>query len=225
MKPLDTKLTEIIDWMQTDMPFSFTRYGNGEWDLILGLGTHTGSRSQVFSDSLREAMRDTVRANTSKIMAIQNPEYLHKCKLLYPAMRWLENEKLKIQWHKGDVLHHASRDGLLFPFVDALRQRKMVFVGPAHLKALPIKGRRIVIDDVNCWENIDSIEERVRKAGQDATVSISAGPAGKVLIHRLKDEPMQLIDVGSLWDVYCGKPSRGYHRAMRAETIKKNLHD
>jgi hypothetical protein len=35
---------------------------------------------------------------------------------------------------------------------------------------------------------------------------------------------MQLIDCGSVWDVYCGQPSRKYHRAMTNEIIEANLH-
>jgi hypothetical protein len=34
---------------------------------------------------------------------------------------------------------------------------------------------------------------------------------------------MQLIDCGSVWDVYCGQPSRKYHRAMTSEIIERNL--
>jgi len=47
-----------------------------------------------------------------------------------------------------------------------------------------------------------------------------------VLIHRLRHEYMQLIDCGSLWDVYCGIPSRKYQRQITPDILRRNLgHD
>jgi len=197
------------------------RYGNGEWDLVLGRGTHTGSRSQAFNDELRAAMRETVIHHDGKVMAMQNERYLRKLRLYGDVQDWLARHAPDIDWQPADVLHRASGDGSLGPFVRSLRDP--VFVGPRHLEHLPIRGEHLPIPERDCWAHIDAIETGIRRIDAGRTVCISAGPTAKVLIHRLRHEGMQLIDCGSLWDVYCGVCSRRYHHAMTHETIGRNL--
>lgn len=214
MIPRDTTIHDVAAWIRSGDPFTFTRYGNGEWDLILARGKHTGSRSQVFTESLRQAMRETVIQHGGKKMGVQSLRYLHKLRLLQPAEMWLRKHRVKIAWESGNVLHWASQRGELSPFVDALEDADTLFVGPEHIDRIPLDGDVMVIPSRNCWQQVDSIEEAIRQHGQNRTVCISAGPAAKVLIHRLRNEPMQLIDCGSLWDVYCGVVSRSYHKTI-----------
>jgi hypothetical protein len=214
-------MDELISLIKAGAPFKWVRYGDGEWFLVLGRRTETHSRSQVFSESLREAMRETVRDHHSKVMAIQNEPYLRKIKLYQPIQDWLQANKVRIDWRPGDILHRASASGRLAPFIRALN--RPVFVGPAHFRNLPIQGDLLEIQPKDCWDRIDEIESEMRSFCAGRTVCISAGPAAKVLIHRLRHEDMQLIDCGSLWDVYCGKRSRRYQKAMTPEIIERNL--
>lgn len=214
MHPRDTTIEEVAAWIRSGDPFTFTRYGNGEWDLILGRGTHTGSRSQTFTTALRQAMRETVIEHDGKKMGMQSRRYLHKLRLLQPAEMWLQENGIRIDWEAGDVLHWASQRGELAPFVDALTDADPLFVGPEYMERIPLDGDVMVIPSRNCWQQVDEIEEAIRTHGQNRVVCLSAGPAAKVLIHRLRNEPMQLIDCGSLWDVYCGVLSRNYHKRI-----------
>lgn len=222
MQPRDTTIDEVSGWVRSGQPFAVARYGNGEWDLILGRGRHTGSRSQVFTHDLRQAMRETVIDHHGKKMAMQSRRYLSKLRLLAPAERWLAKNGIEIEWESGDVLHWASLRGEMAGFVDALAGVRPLFVGPEHLKRIPIDGDVLTIPARNCWREVDRIEKDIRAQGMNRTVCISAGPTAKVLIHRLRNEPMQLIDCGSLWDVYCGVPSRKYHKNIDRVTAEAN---
>jgi hypothetical protein len=213
--------SEIVALIESGKPFSWVRYGNGEWDAVLGLKKATGTLSQTFSEPLRQAMRETVMDHRGKIMAMQNERYLRRIKLWPKIHAWLQKHHVVIDWQPGDVLHYASGNGTLAPFVQALRNP--VFVGPSHFERIPIAGDFLPIQDINCWDRVDQIEAEMRASCQGRTVCVSAGPAAKILIHRLRDEDMQLIDCGSLWDVYCGIPSRGYQRVMTPEIIRRNL--
>ena len=217
----EVTMARLIARVESRKPFQWVRYGNGEWDLVLGLGTRTGSGSQVFSADLREAMRETVLNHFGKVMAIQNERYLRKAKLWPKIEAWLASRGVSIAWEYADVLHHASRDGSLAPFIRALDNP--LLVGPRHLENLPISAEVMPIPDLNCWDDVDAIESGIRQHGQGRSVCISAGPTAKVLIHRLRNENMQLIDCGSLWDVYCGHPSRGYHQLITTETRRRNF--
>jgi len=215
-------VSEIVALIESGRPFQWVRYGNGEWDAVLGLKKATGTLSQTFSGPLREGLRETVIHHHGKIMAMQNERYLRKVKLWPKIQAWLQKNRLSIDWQFGDVLHYASGSGNLAPFVQALRHP--VFVGPSHFKDLPIPGDLLPIKDRDCWDDMDRIEAEMRLSCQGRTVCVSAGPAAKMLVHRLRHENMQLIDCGSLWDVYCGIPSRSYQRAMTPEIIERNLH-
>jgi len=207
--------------------FSFARYGNGEWDLVLGQGTRTGSGSQKFSPDLREAMRNTLmtRRMGNYHLAIQSTGYLKRLGLLTPAQRWLEDNAPATEWYNGEVFHKASRRGRLRLLVKALEERFTVVVGPPWLRRLPFADAFILVQSKNCWQDVGAIAAQVRMH-QDCVVSFSAGPAAKVLIHRLYPEMGEhswLIDFGSVWDPYCGKKSRRYHGRMTKKIIEKNL--
>ena len=214
-------IEDMAALLASGQPFSWVRYGDGEWFLVLGRRTHTHSRSQVFTEDLRNSIRETVRDHHGKIMAIQNEPYLRKNHLYRPIQDWLRANDVRIDWQPGDILHRASAAGTLAPFVRALGHP--VFVGPAHFARLPIRGDLLEVQPKDCWERVDQIEAEIRAFCTGRTVCISAGPTAKILIHRLRGEDMQLIDCGSLWDVFCGKPSRQYQRAMKPQTIERNL--
>lgn len=207
--------------------FSFVRYGNGEWDLVLGRGTRTGSGSQVFSDDLREAMRATLAQprEGAYYTGMQSTSYLTRKGLLGPAEGWLASSGVKRRWHNADVFHKASKHKRLYPLIEALRQQRVVIVGPPWLMQLTLASVFVPVRKHNCWQDVDKIEGELRGLS-DVVVSFSAGPAAKVLIHRLHPvigDSCWLLDLGSLWDPYCGKQSRSYHRHITRDVIRRNL--
>ena len=214
-----------VDKLNAGERFSFARYGNGEWDLILGRGTRTGSRSQTFTPELREAMRETLTdARAGTHYAIQTG-YLTTLRMMPSVEKWLAAHAPGLPWHEGDVFHKASGRGQLAPLVGALRQKRVVVVGPPWLERLPFADAMVGLRPQNCWQDVDVIAAQVRMY-RDCVVSFSAGPAAKVLIHRLWPEMGEhswLIDFGSLWDVYCGKRSRKYHKRMSKDVMRRNL--
>jgi hypothetical protein len=73
-------------------------------------------------------------------------------------------EALLIDWAVGDVLHYASRDGMLYPFIAALRQHPdVVMVGPEWLERLDIDHRLLVVPSVDAWAVVDPVVDSLRK--------------------------------------------------------------
>jgi len=106
-----------------------------------------------------------------------------------------------------------------------MRERHVVVVGPPWLKGLPFADEFVPVRSKDCWQDVDKIERRLRGKA-DSVISFSAGPAAKVLIWRLwpaLGDTSWLIDFGSVWDVYCGKKTRRYHKRVTASIIKRNL--
>ena len=137
-----------------------------------------------------------------------------------------------VRWFHGDVLHQASIAGELAPFLKAILARSPILVGPPIFQKLDWRikqhiGGLIGIPALNCFEAKQAIKSQIwqhYKAGC-RTFSVSASMAAKAIIHELLPvmPDANLLDLGSLWDVFCGAPSRSYHKKMTKETYERNL--
>jgi hypothetical protein len=216
-----------VDKLRNGERFAFTRYGNGEWDCILDLYHRTRSGSQTFNPALRKALTETLTQHVggTSYPAIQSTGYLERIGLMPQIEPWLADNAPGLDWHDGEVFHHASRRGQLYPLVDALRGYRVVVVGPPHLLGLPFASVFVPVKGHNCWDEVDAIEAQLTRLS-NCVVTFSAGPAAKVLIHRLYPvigKSCWLLDMGSLWDPYCGVKSRRYHKHIDKRIIRANL--
>ena len=202
--------------------FSLVRYGNGEWDCILGTKDRTGSGSQRLDiPTLKRGLENSILKPHSDgyYYAMQSLSYLSHEKLLPQIETWLRQHNVhNIKWHSGEVFHRASGARLLAPLVKQLWKRPVIIVGPKWLSKLPFAKTFIEVIPKDCWKDLDATEKRLQTISAGTVVSFSAGPTAKVLIHRLfpiLGKTCWLLDFGSLWDPYCGVFSRSYHRRMR----------
>lgn len=180
-----------------------------------------------FTPDLRAALTDTIaHANEREhYLAMQSRSFLTRIGLLPKVEKWLATNAPRVSWHCGEVFHGPSGAGELYPLIDALERQHVIVVGPPWLETLPFCDEFVPVKPYHCWDDVDEIEARLRET-KDAVVSLSAGPTAKVLVQRLYPViggHSWLIDFGSLWDVYCGKRSRQYHKQMTKKIIKKNL--
>lgn len=227
MKLKSPGLKFYVDQLRNGKPFSFVRYGNGEWDCIMKLYHRTRSGSQKFTPDLRKALKASLikKRAGAYYLALQSPSFLARIKLLPKLEAWLDKFAPGRDWYNGEVFTRGSRTGKLYPLVFAMKQHRVVVVGPPWLMKLPFASVFVPVAKRNCWTNVNAIEKQLRDL-KGAVISFSAGPATKVLIHRLQPiigSSSWLIDFGSLWDPYCGKQSRTYHKRMTPAVIRRNL--
>lgn len=214
-----------VDKLRNGERFSFARYGNGEWDCILNLYHRTRSGSQRFTPDLREALTKSLTHPAGVFTALQSTSYLERLGLLPKAEAWCGQNDVRTTWHDGEVFTRASRSGKLYPLIEALRMQRVVVVGPRWLMKLPFASVFVAVPTRDCWTQADALEAQLRGL-QNVVVAFSAGPAAKVLIHRLAPaigKHSWLIDFGSLWDPYCGVKSRTYHKRLTPELLRRNL--
>lgn len=221
-----------VDKIKRGEPFSFVRYGDGEFSAIIGdsrrrtgSGSHSLTIPQMRVD-MRKSVLNRHRAD-NYIMA------LRQTAMKLPIKKWIRKHIPDLAWHDCTVFYKASRKGRLYPFVKAIRDSGLpiIVVGPPWMRKL--NGRVFKLADFidipakDCYRKKDEIVERVLNFGKPAIVSISAGPPGKIMVWELFRRIGQhsfILDLGSLWDVYCGKRSRQYMRGMKPGTIRRNLH-
>jgi hypothetical protein len=227
-----------VNLIENSQPFTFIRYGDGEWSAILNdrrRRTGSGSHSLKFPGMqirLRQSLQQCPRVK-NYIVA------LRQTAMKKPINHWIAQNATGLSWHDCTVFYKASKHGRLYPFIKALRQSKLpkIVVGPPWMRKLngPVfkMAAHVEIPPRDCWLKHKEIVGRVLDFGEPAIIMISAGPPAKVFAWEFYQEIGKhsfILDLGTLWDVYCtrhnGKRirSRQYMRRMTKETIRRNLH-
>jgi len=226
-----TPLSYYVGRLAANEPFSFVRYGNGEWDGIRGTRDRTGSGSQKLNvpGLQQDLMRSLMMAHKSGNYLLGMQNYMQKRPEWQGVTQWLKDHAPGLTWHDADVFHHASSRAELWPLIQELRKKSLIFIGPPHLgkisARLPYQGH-VVVPLPNGYQNKKKIRRAILKQKGPAVFCFSAGPLAKVLIYELfpvLGKENFLIDFGSLWDVYVGVKSRSYHKKITAAKTKINF--
>jgi hypothetical protein len=224
----DKTYEKILGFLRSGTPFAFNRFGDGEWAVILAFDPEwTGRFSpskrvscglQVADHALAAALVEALRARTRGFFGLQPLA----ARVMGDAIsEWLiRHEISEPSWLESDALHRASDTKRLQEFVDVLRTKTTILVGPSHLATIKDLLRsvdHVVVPDTDCWSSVADIEaeleQSIRKAGSAGVCLVSAGPTAKVLIHRMSMQfkSWSFVDTGAVWDVYVGRKTRAYH--------------
>lgn len=218
--------------LEMNKPFSFPRYGDGEFSSILG---YSGANCDGvrYTSELQESLTETL-----KYPHLQD-EYFYG--LLAIALRmyrpyiekFTQIHNLSITWTEATFLVAANRNGKFSGFLDVVRKRPLLYVGPKYLQRLPdVLGFKIdyfvTVPEKAAFESKENIVNKVLVYADKADfIGFSAGPASKWLIWKLFPdigETHTLFDFGSVFDGYAGRPSRKYQKRETWEEIaRKNL--
>jgi len=210
--PLDLELYDFfIDKLLKKEPFSFVRYGDGEWGLILKAEPMCTNHLLVTGEIMK------------KILA-NSPDYYVGLQPL--AVRHWEKEIMEflppgIKLSNSDVFHRKSIRGHLDSFFESLKGREVIVVGPSHLrKANMFKYQFVETPDIDVWNVLDKIEKNllnVVDVEKEPVILYSCSVAAKIIIDRMYNifkEKITQIDTGSLLDPYVGMNSRTYHKIV-----------
>jgi hypothetical protein len=144
-----------------------------------------------------------------------------------PIQNFLATNNLTdLRWFNADVFHYGAIHGHRKEIVDTVKARKLLIVGPPHLKSLNKSGLKywdyVGVAPRNCYTNLrDTFREVVAKVeGQKdrLLISVSASIPAEILIDMLYMRfggEHTIIDFGSLWDPLVGKLSRSYMKVQK----------
>jgi hypothetical protein len=223
-------LSYYVSMLSEGRPFSFSRFGDGEWNAILDKPGENCDGHEFFPE-LGADLRDALANKRPYLYGMQ----IRAVKCMGKEMRrFMDRNKIDIDWHDADVFHRCNNAGTLFPLVRQLRTMKVAIVGPSHLRDLMNSAFTydgfIEVPPKNCYLDKEDIFRRIvgyyEKSGP-VVFAFSASMTTNVLIHRLypiMGAACWLIDFGSLWDVFVGVKSRsGYEKEDWSGRIRKNL--
>lgn len=207
----------VYDWMieqlKANKSFKFARYGDGEWNCIFGKPGQNCDGHKYFPD-LGESLRRVVLSEPQYVVGMQ------PLSMSYERADQIREfcAGLRINWVNADVLHNASIDGELHRFIDVLKGKYLILVGPAHLSSFWSQCVHIVIPSTNCWMEYESVRQQIEfhiDGVNNAVVLLAASMMSEVLIDDFADHHHTFIDIGSVLDPYVGVKSRRYHHKLK----------
>jgi hypothetical protein len=230
----DVTYGKMTDLLARGVPHSFSKWGDGEFGPVLltdARWRHHFAGKRSVSCGKHSIIPEMCEA--LKRVLVERPTYMigispHTLDWMGAGVREFiaENNLGDISWCNANALHGASRAGTFRPYVDIMRRRKVVIVGPPHLASLSNRipvAEFVTIPAVDCWKAANGIYDRCLKAAAAGDVfMVSAGPVAKWLIHELHKKvghSHTLIDAGAVWDVYAGVNTRSYHSGVNLEQL------
>ena len=206
---------DLVNNIRNKINFSFSRFGDGEWNCIFNKKGSNCDGHTYFTD-LGLSLKSVVESSPKYNVGLQNLGYT----------LWKDEiDKIpNIKFSDSDILHKASIKGLLPSLFESLNNRDIILVGPKYLSNLDrIKVKHhIIIPKHNCWVERMSVESSIRSMVKDNDVIIySASMMSNVIIDSLYNDytnTITQIDCGSVFDPYVGLITRRYH-----ENIINNL--
>jgi hypothetical protein len=212
-------LSFYVDLLTAGTPFTFVRFGDGEWSAILGR-SGANCDGHVYFPDLGRRLSSALADRYPYFYALQ----YYGLKNDGPAITdYLLKNRIGLPFHNADIFAFENVLGRLNPFIEALRKKQVVVIGPAHLRGvdriLPV-ARFFEVPSQNCFLAADEVVTSIAAWSKDKAgivYAFSASMAAKVMIHDLYPalgKQNWLLDLGSIWDVYMGVKSRSWFEKL-----------
>ena len=215
-------IEQFVNRLEADPGFAFARFGDGAFFCLQGaqgVNCDGAAYGLLQATELTLALRDTTITHGISGVAYERAE----------AQAWLDEHNIRPEWWDADVLNRASDEGNLWPFVAWLNQQRVVLVGPEHVRK--VRGffyqAHVPTHPTAAFDELDFLEHATSMAILGAVANVvllSAGTfASPPLVSRLhrRYPRVRFLDVGSLWDPYCGVFSRSGHKRLGIEGYRR----
>ena len=203
--------------------FSFARYNDGEWGLILKKNPNYSVICGRWGEEMSkqgEILKEIVNNPVDYYIGI-SPLVLKNW--LDEMLNNSSNHDMMINSH---IFHDLGKEEFL-NFLNLLKQRNTMLVGPEYLSKLDFFKEHVITPEEFVWDHIENLLPKLDKVVnqyENPVVIYSASIATNSFIHKLYDKygkKITQIDIGSTLDPYCGVASRsGHQKFMNDENIE-----
>jgi hypothetical protein len=199
---------DILNRISDDIPFAFSRWGDGEWFNINKIKGQNCD-GNIYFDDLGDELKKIVSKKQDYFLGVQT--------LIPYSVN--ESKKYNQSWVDADVFHKASMGYEIQSFIDILKKKHIVYIGNNTLSNLEFIDEFIEIPLTNSWITKEQVLNEVVNTFDDKhkIYLFSAGMATNYYIDFLwkKNKQNTYIDVGSVFDPFVGRITRGYHRNLK----------
>ncbi len=212
----------FIERIKNGEPTTFSRWGDGEWNSVLGRVHGKNCDGHEYFPKMGKDLKAVLLNRPRYVLGLQGLALR-----LWPGRieTWIANAHLhELDWVDADVFHDASRDGKLEALRDVMKTRPFILIGPPHLAKLnKFLGfeHHITVPPRNSylvWERLlTDVYACADSMPPGSVLGISAGMPAKLMVHKLHaryGKRHQVLDFGSVFDYYAGVASRRYMKGM-----------
>lgn len=213
-----TQFDQYLTWIKERKPFTFSRFGDGEANAILGREGANCDGHEYFPE-MGKQLEDILK--TARYYRYEMGIQQHALRTIPEFVEWFDKHVLDPNgdcFVNADVWHYASIKGEFDRFFDAIQNRPVLLVGPHVLTKMNIHSYWVEVPERNCWNSFDAIMRGIDNYIDHADIVLfSASMPAKIMIDRLHARygaTKTLLDMGSVFMPYVGISNRSYHKKI-----------
>lgn len=202
----------ICEKIRSGEHFSLARYGDGEFNAILGVdGANCDGHS--YYPEMGKELADTLRSSPQYCIGLHQNAKIQKA-----TLDWLVSESFSANFVSNAVFHCATRDGLFNQFWDALKGKRVVIVAPKYIRGQTAvyASKFIEIPGIETYSRMKEITTELESFDfTDSVCLICASMTAPLVVDYLYEtyrDTATFIDFGSSFDPVVGVKSRSFHK-------------
>ena len=207
-KPFDFFINKI----KNDEYFKYSRFNDGEIIAINGKSTNSGNcdNHRYFPEMGEELKEILVNFTPSDNYFLESFDYWYNHSgLVKNVIDELKQVNSNLEFLNTDFIRimHETKPDKFNEFLDILKTKKIVVVGPNYLKKLDkhFDFKFIEVPLVNCYTEKDRIindMEKIIEGENDFVFLLSASMPANIIIDHFTDNKNTYLDWGSVWDTF-----------------------
>lgn len=202
----------FIDRIKNNEHFRYSRFNDGELIAIIGKSPQGANCDghKYFPEMGVELKNVLLNYKYSDNYVLESFDYWYKTlphiKKILQELKML-NSNLKFLHTDFIRIMHEQNPELFLDFLEILKTKKIVIVGPEYLKKLNsfFDFRYISVPHKNCFLQKDRIISEMKKISEkerDVFFLLSASMPANIIIDQFKDNKNTYLDWGSVWDTF-----------------------
>jgi len=222
----------FLNKIKNNEHFRYSRFNDGELVAVIG-STPKGANCdghQYFPEMGKKLKDVLLNYKNSEDYVLESFDHwynnsldikkiLHDLKTKNPELEFLNTDFIRIA--------HEQEPENFIKFLEILKTKKMVIVGPSYLKKLDkyFNFRYVEVPQKNCYLNINRIVEDMKKISDienDVFFLLSASMPANIIIDMFDDGRNTYLDWGSVWDTFFISPEFRFIR-KRSSSNKVNI--
>jgi hypothetical protein len=200
--------------------FTMVRYQDGEWTCMLKIEPHFTNKIPKYGievDKLGDEMLKIIQSNPEYYVSVNAGTFYERAGIVWPYIKNLKN------LYVGEIFRRKSVEEGLDEFIEALKTRTVIVVGPKwftplkslfnHTHVLCPFGTLFKDEEVIKLEG-EVCQEIEKVIDLNPVVLYSCSFNAKLMsdnFYKRWGKKITQIDMGAIWDPYCGKKTRPYH--------------
>ena len=212
---------DILRKLREGEQFSFSRWGDGEWNAVLGRSGENCDGHKYFPD-MGQRLKEVLESK---------PDYYLGMQLLALRLNQEDKEFQRLyqmnEWGDAEIIYNEVIGGGLDDLLDTIRcinyhnERDVIVVAPQHILDADIVSLSYACQEVNkkdAWLDYENVKLGLWGMIEGSEIILyCCGMMAGVLIDDFKHAGVTQIDIGSAFDPLCGVYSRSKYKQLHEQ--------